>query len=415
MKIQRLIIRGFRGIEAREIVPKGRHVRVKGPNGSGKSSVTLSLLYALAGRGTSQPVRVGSEKAEVQVDLGDWVFERAALVDGKQLPFIGRGKAGAKLPTSPAKFVESLVGSGLALDPLSLYRMNDDDQQAAILDALGVDVEQEDAESGRLYEKRTDVNARRKAADSRVNELRDAGANPEAAEPVSAKELHAKIEALRKRCAADEARSVRVADAIRRLVQAETALKAALAEVDAATAAADTARAVPVDQECAAEYAAATNELEGIDERNRDAQRGAQLRLGIQEAEKLRGESDDLTARIDALAKARADKIAGAAATLGLQGIGFSGDKRGVTFDGVRLAELNRQKRIFTSIKIAFAKPKEMRVAVIDDADGLDNAHLRELFDWGTDRDIQLVIATVDPTGSELSVEIVDGPDEVIG
>lgn len=414
MKIQRLTINNFRGITVQEIVPKGRHVLLHGPNGSGKSSTTLSLLYALAGRGTSQPVRDGAEKAEVEIEVGDWIFKRTSRADGKPSTFTGRGKDGAKLPSTPAKFVESLVGTGLALDPLALYRMNDADQQRVILEALGVDVAAEEQESATIFERRTGINARCRAADGKVTEMRDAGVSTEAAEPISAKELHDRIDGTRKRCAAEDARSTRVAESVERRAAAEAALKEALAEVEAAQAEVEAAAAIPADETCVEDHAAAVRELEGVDRRNADAHRAGQLKLAIQEAETLRAESVKITKRLEELAKARADKIAEAAARLGITGIDFPGDKRGVTLGGVRLAELNGQRRLFLALQIAFAREQDLRVAVVDDASQFDHQHLRELFAWGSERDIQLVIATVDPDGDRMVVELIDGADEVI-
>lgn len=414
MKIQRLTISNFRGITVQEIVPKGRHVLLHGPNGSGKSSTTLSLLYALAGRGTSQPVRDGADRAEVEIEVGDWIFKRTSRTDGKPSTFTGRGRDGAKLPNTPAKFVESLVGTGLALDPLALYRMSDGDQQRVILEALGVDVAEEERESATIFERRTGINARCRAADAKVTEMRDAGVSTDAAPEVSAKELHDRVVVVRKRCAAEEARAARVAMSVERKAAAEAALKAALAECEEAQAEVDAAAAITVDETCVADHAAAVRELEQVDQRNRDALRSGQLKLAIQEAETLRAESVKITARLEELAKARADKIAEAAAKLGITGIDFPGDKRGVTLGGVRLAELNGQRRLFLALQIAFAREQEMRVAVVDDASQFDNQHLRELFAWGTERDIQLVIATVDPDGDRLVVELIDGADEVI-
>lgn len=414
MKVNRLTINNFRGIVVREIVPKGRHVRIKGPNGSSKSSTTLSLLWALANRGTTQPVRDGADKADVEIELGDFVFKRTAHANGKPMSFEGRGKAGAKMPTTPAKFVDSLVGSGLALDPLALYRMNDEAQQTTILNALGVDVTAEEKESTTIFERRTGINARRKAADTKVTEMRDAGVSTEAQEEISAKDLHAKIEKLRLICAAEDSHRIRIVTARDRHAKAEAALKAALEDVEKTAALLEDEEKWTPNATCVADHAAAVEELGSIDEHNQRARVAASLRLAIDEAEKLRAESDGITKRLEELAKARADKISEAAAKHGIEGIDFPGDKRGVTLGGVRLAELNRQRRLFLALQIAFARPQEMRVAVVDDADGLDNAHLRELFEWGTDRDIQLVIATVAPDGDSLVVEIIDGEDEVI-
>lgn len=412
MKVNRITINNFRGIVAREIVMNGSHVRLRGPNRSGKSSGALSFLYALAGKGTSQPVRVGADKAEVEIDIGDWVFKRATLADGKQEPFVGRGKAGKKLPTTPAKFVESLIGSGLALDPLAIYRMRDEDQQATILAALGVDVTAEEAETATAFARRTDVNARRKAAESRVKELRDAGADPNAPPATSARALHDKIEAVRKRCAAEDRRTVTLRAAKERYERAEAALKAAMDEVDASSAALATAQEAKADETCLADHKAAVGELETLDRRNAEATRGEQLRLGIQEAEALRIESDGLTERLDELSRTRASKIADAAKVHGIDGLGFAADKRGVTLGGVRLAELNAEQRVSLALRIVFARPQELRTAVIDEA--IDNARLKELFAWGAEKDIQLIIATLEPDGDELKIEIFDGDDEVI-
>lgn len=414
MKLLRLKIDNFRGIEAREIVPDGKHVHLHGPNGVGKSSVALGFLHGLTGKGSTQPVRDGADASRIEFQIGDFVFTRTNHADGKPSKFEGRGIAGKKLPATPAEFIRQVIGTGLALNPLALFTMADEEQQDAILAALKVDVLQEETQTAMAFDERTEVNRRKKAAEARVIELEAKGAKRDAEPAKSLDAVKQRLAAARTRYQSElklseECLLAREAhEAAQRAYEAATE---ALAKAEARITAAAEARAkVPPGGE--EELKAAEQELEGLSKQREDAALGAELRDRLKQAEEERKAADALTAKLEALSKQRASKIESAAKAVGLDGLRFSEGKRGLNLNGVRLAELNAAAQLDVGMRIGLAGDPALRVAIIDDASRFDAAGLRRLLEWGSERDVQVVFATVDREGEGLKIELVDGPDE---
>lgn len=422
MKVTKLMVSNFRGIECREVVLNGGHLKVKGPNGSGKSSTALAFLWGLTGGGTKQPVRDGADQAEVRIDVGDFVFTRTAYTNGKPGAFTCRAKPGKVVPMSPAKFVESLVGSGLALNPLAIFSMRDEDQAAEIRRALKIDVAAEDKKSAAIYDERTAINKKKAVADARIQTLVERGVTDDAPAAVDAQVV---IGALQVAETAAATRAKRVAEcatamsrheeAIRLVERLKAELEQASGRLDVTRAARDaTVAAVDELPDASADVARLRNELATLSDRNAKAKESAELRQLQVESEARRKESEKLTAAIDQITTECAGRIAKAATDAGLDGLQFTADRRGVNLRGVRLAELNATQRVKLGLRLAVATMPELRTAVIDQASEFDAKNMAELIQWGDSIDMQLVLACVEPNGTALEFEVFDGESEVV-
>lgn len=133
LHILQLRITNYGIIRAAAIHPDGSPVILAGDNGAGKSTVLSSIESVLFGRKLAAPVTAGQEKAQIKLELGEpgatkpiWRIEQIIKagdkpgeapsynlkvfdVDNKQVP-------------SPAKFIESLIQSGAALDPTEIMQ-----------------------------------------------------------------------------------------------------------------------------------------------------------------------------------------------------------------------------------------------------------------------------------------------------
>jgi len=77
LHVAALTIRDFLGIEEMEISP-GKATIIEGKNATGKSSILRALQAAIGGDVPLDPIRMGSEKAEVLVRLSDgWSIRKA--------------------------------------------------------------------------------------------------------------------------------------------------------------------------------------------------------------------------------------------------------------------------------------------------------------------------------------------------
>jgi hypothetical protein len=194
MKITRLRVTNYRGIEALDECIGDAGAVVKGPNGAGKTSVLKAIRAALAGRDIgADAIRLGASKAEILVDLGDKSVRRLITAKTSTLTV---EQDGHKL-SAPQSLLMELLGTS-PLDPIELYEADAKRRKAIILrampaklsraaaleiippairpaaeainyDAHGLEVAEQLATL--VYNARKDINAQAKAAEARATEL----------------------------------------------------------------------------------------------------------------------------------------------------------------------------------------------------------------------------------------------------
>lgn len=138
MKIVKLRISNYRGIESLEtdVTPQG--MVISGGNGKGKSSVLAGLQALLTARGVdASDIRIGAERAELLVDLDGTSVRRIITAKGNTLTVTnGDGFRAQK----PQGFLSDLLGTGATIDPLSLFLAKPAERRKMILGALPVTV-----------------------------------------------------------------------------------------------------------------------------------------------------------------------------------------------------------------------------------------------------------------------------------
>lgn len=141
MKITRLRVRSYRGIEELDAtVPPGGMV-AKGGNGRGKTSILKAIRAALAAQDIGDDaIRIGADKAEILVDLDSVKVRRSITKGGGGLTVTQDLGAGVRAALgSPQSYLTTLLGTS-ALDPLALFLAKPKDRRATILAALPVKV-----------------------------------------------------------------------------------------------------------------------------------------------------------------------------------------------------------------------------------------------------------------------------------
>lgn len=134
MKITRIRISNYRGISARDEQIGAAGAIVKGRNAAGKTSVLRAIRSALAALDVGpDAIRLGSDKAEVLVDLDDITVRR--LITPKTTSVtVTRDGFEAKKPQS---MLNDLLGTS-PLDPLDLFLSKPKERRAKVLEALPV-------------------------------------------------------------------------------------------------------------------------------------------------------------------------------------------------------------------------------------------------------------------------------------
>ena len=109
-----------------DITPNKYITRFSGGNGAGKTSTLDMVEWALTGTSNvpSQPVRKGSGKAVIQLDLGDIVVTRRFVEGGSRNgTLVIESKNDHTLFKSPQEILDKLMGK-ISFDPLEFLRMH---------------------------------------------------------------------------------------------------------------------------------------------------------------------------------------------------------------------------------------------------------------------------------------------------
>ena len=131
-------------------------VLIGGENGAGKTSVLDSIMWALAGGKSIQPVpiRDGETTAEIRLDLGDLIVVRRFTASGSTVKV--STKDGATY-SSPQQILDAMVAK-LAFDPLAFTKLKPEEQGRALAELVGLETVEIDSEIERLYKERTEAN-----------------------------------------------------------------------------------------------------------------------------------------------------------------------------------------------------------------------------------------------------------------
>lgn len=137
MRVTRLVVSNFRGIEERDIAVAPAGFVAKGRCGSGKSSILFALRAALCAQGaTPDAIRMGEDKAEIRVDIDDLSVRRIITRNGPSKLTVEKGGMKA---SKPAAYLSEMLGSS-PLDPIEFFLGKPPQRKAQILAALPITV-----------------------------------------------------------------------------------------------------------------------------------------------------------------------------------------------------------------------------------------------------------------------------------
>lgn len=178
MKIVQLHSENIKRIKAIDITPEDNVVVLSGKNGEGKTSVLdsiwLALQYRAASKGNPNPLRSGTDKGFVSLDLGDYIVTRKFTKDDSVLEI--KTPDGSKI-SSPQKLLDGMIGD-LSFDPWEFSRKNEDDQRQMIADVLysisngKIDLASFEAEYKDIFEKRTECKREQKRLTTLLTTIR---------------------------------------------------------------------------------------------------------------------------------------------------------------------------------------------------------------------------------------------------
>jgi len=160
MKIIQLRAENFKRIKAVDITPTDDVVLISGANEQGKSSVLDAIWAALnenamnKGTGTEQPIHSGADKAEVSLNLGEFIIKRRWTKSGSTLTVVGAN--GTKF-AGPQAIINKFM-SDFTVDPIALTLMKPQELKDFLLKFVAFDWPKYQADRKVIYDARTDAN-----------------------------------------------------------------------------------------------------------------------------------------------------------------------------------------------------------------------------------------------------------------
>lgn len=381
MIILGLKILDFMRIGVAEIEPTGKVIKITGMNGSGKSSALKAIWAVLGGKRfvPGEPVRRGAEKAEIVITLGK---KPGAEVDYTITKTMEPGKSDTlsivpmKPGMTPQKFLDSLIDSSFAFDPLAFADKKPEEQFqilrqiVPLTDEKGkpLDIDALDAQNEEDYKTRGRLNLQVKALDAKHASIEVPRDTPDMEIDVSS--LAQKVQAASKKNAEIDLLIARRQDAVKTAERNKTAATTRIAELEAAIkeAKANHERATQRLIELAAEkdepkidVSAEIKAIESANEVNRHvANKRKRLELTA-ESKGLDKEADALTEAMEARKRSKMHALANA--KFPVKGLSF-GEKM-VLFDGLPFDQASTAVQIQTCLGIGMQKHSELQAMFI--------------------------------------------------
>jgi hypothetical protein len=413
VRIIELRAQNYARLTAVEIRPDGVLVPIVGKNSAGKSSVLGAIWTALKGRAVAppEPIHDGAERAVIRLDIGDAVvtrtFERGKLGEiTTDLKVVAAD--GTRVRTKPQEWIDRTLAA-TCFNPLDFVRQPPKVQFDTLRKFVpGVDFDDIARQRQRAYDDRTAANHR--LGDARVQA--DTIVIPPGPEP-AAVDTAALVLQLADATEANSARLAAIArseslhnTANQKLDDAEQLRARAATMEREADDMISTANALARRLPAAVDTSAITAQLASAqavqDTRNKFSER----RRALVAVETHKAASDELTAKIDALDKAKANAIA--AAKLPVPGLSF-GDDNAVLLNGAPLSQAGTAEKIRVGVAVGMSLNPTLRVMLVDEASELDAESLAMVEEMAREQGFQVWLARVDDTGAAPGFHIVDG------
>lgn len=406
LRIVYLEAENVKRLKAVRIRPDKTLVKIEGRNAQGKSSVLDAIAAALGGgkHSPDKPIREGTRKARVVVDLGELLIERRWTSTGTYLSVTS--KDGSTLP-SPQAVLDKLIGD-LTFDPLAFVTMKPADQVSQLKRLVGLDFGELDTRRDTLFIERTSVKREAKQAEARTGAP---VAQPANLEIVATSQLAIdydkavqhntecetavwKVQESNKECEY----SAGLCERLRReLHQAEAAHEQGLI-----------IRNVLADEAAAMKPIVTGNfaeQLKKVHAHNDAIRTYHAYRQQRAEADQLITKAEQLTSQIEAVDEQKYAMLQ--AAKFPLDGLSFDAD--GVSYNGIPLSQASSAEQLRIGVAIGLAQKPRARIMLCHNGSLLDNESLQRLHDVAEEFDAQVFVERVAEEASPSAVYIEDG------
>lgn len=420
MKLTKLTIRNFEGLESLEITPADLTV-IEGHNGAGKTSVLDAIRVAFTNKGErSLLVHEGAEGGLILFELSDGTLGERQVVEGGRVAGQLTLTQGGKTLTAAQRFLDRL-GLGFGFNPLAFVGLPAHEQTKKLLEVTPLNITPAQlimlgggALPGVTYSDHPLLVL--KAIEAALEEQRRTAGR-------DARDTEGMVERLRAEVPADFDRDAAQAFDLGAAVQTLNHINGIKRELERInTECADRARRISElymqARQLEADQANAENashslglELETLPaatelEAAMTAYKQNQLYLSrLNEAAErervataLRNQYAALTATIDIVRAKPAELLADGG--LPVQGLGIAEGQ--VTINGLPISALSTGEQLDVAVDIAIATLGDLKVVLVDGLERLDESHQQRMLSRLTQAGVQAFVTRV--TDSELTV-----------
>jgi len=420
MHILKLKAENIKKIKAIEITPEGNTVIISGKNAAGKTSVLDSIWFALGGKKNIPdiPIRKGQDKAEIQIDMGDYIVIRTFTKVDSYLTV--QNKKGMTF-SSPQKLLDKMIGD-LSFDPMEFMRAGN--KEEVLLGLVGIKdvIETLNQKYDKAYAERREINKRVKELEAQMKEEQYVNVKP--AEISSIRELNAEMRKVQMKH--DE--MVYIENAIANFDKEIDAYKSDINEMLKKIEILKTRRQVKT-KECdksEAELAKLRdideiqNDIDTAEETNRQYYSYEQFKRIEEEYSAKKNLSINMTHAMNDIMEHKRRAIKNI--EFPLPGLSYSEEKGEITYNNIPLNQCSQMEQLKISAMIAMElalKKREnsdlptLKVIRITDGSLIDTKNMKELQKLFRDRDFQAWIEVVDETG-KVGIVIEDGSIKTI-
>jgi hypothetical protein len=406
-----------------DLTPNKYINRISGANGSGKTSVLDGIEWALTGTSTvpSQPVRKGSGRATIQLDLGEIIVTRRFTEGGsKNGTLVIEAKDTRNRFQGAQALLDSYMGK-ISFDPLEFLRMHPKKQLEVLrsLVKVEIDLDQLEADYQADYLRRREAKKEKIAVETRRDAVYVPDGLPKAKvdEAALVKQLreasdfNAAIEQQKREREDFEQEGEQLIrsseERTKKLAQIAEEVARMKAEQQKASARLDAMKAEKSKWEPLAEprnAAQLAEQIEAARKTNSGIDRRSLYEQYDREAAQLETEIVTLSEALDTREAQKTEALT--KAEFPVPGLAFGEDE--VVYRGFPFNQVSNAEQIRCAVAIGMAANPELRVMRIKDGSLLDDKAMHILAEMAEAHDYQIFVEVVDTSG-KVGVYLEDG------
>lgn len=408
----------FMKLKVVQITPTSNTVVLSGANEQGKSAVLKAILVALSGKDSlkdiPEPIRKGSDKGEITLDLGDYIVTRTFTQKDSYLTITNR--EGAKYG-SPQKLLDELFNKN-TIDPSEFLALDEEKQykQLKSLVKLDVDIDELERFKKAAFDERTIVNREIKQLEARLNAL-PIPSDDLPTEEIQAAEIIKKINEATKVIAENneqrellktKARTFNQLKSVKEEIESKIkSLQDELLKINESLSTVQKEGKElkdKVDKLVDPDITQYNEELTTIEEKNKKIRQAIEYRRISNDLKLKQQESEKLTSKIKEFDEKKQTALI--EAKFPVEGLSFGDD--GILYNNIPFSQCSSEERLRVSLAIAMAQNPKLKVILLRDGSLFDSRNMKVIEDLAAENGYQVWIEKVDDSG-KVGIVIEDG------